>query len=178
MDVGVYVTSLRSLKNLLLVGDVVKSVWFVAFQVRLSALQPSMPLHHVSHHCDPLQEDPYKMVVLGKDVRVLTAMTADFLFADSKLGIVTGDEEGVLRVYEFDPTGTFLHSLPGADTCLLTPFIDPDSKSGQYLLCRTEFHTQSETRVGATVTMARRVKEEDMATPQSRLLFGRTFVFL
>lgn len=51
------------------------------------------------------------MVILGKDVRLLTAMTADFLFADSKLGIVTGDEEGVLRVYEFDPTSTFLALL-------------------------------------------------------------------
>ena len=35
MDVGVYVTSLRTMKNLLLVGDAVKSVMFVAFQVRL-----------------------------------------------------------------------------------------------------------------------------------------------
>jgi len=34
LDVGVYVTSLRSMKNLLLVGDAVKSVMFVAFQVR------------------------------------------------------------------------------------------------------------------------------------------------
>ena len=34
MDVGVYVTSLRTLKNFLLVGDAVKSVMFVAFQVR------------------------------------------------------------------------------------------------------------------------------------------------
>lgn len=33
LDVGVYVTSLRTLKNLLLVGDAVKSVTFVAFQV-------------------------------------------------------------------------------------------------------------------------------------------------
>ena len=33
MDVGVYVTSLRTLKNLLLIGDAVKSVMFVAFQV-------------------------------------------------------------------------------------------------------------------------------------------------
>jgi len=36
LDVGVYVTSLRSLKNLLLIGDVAKSVWLVAFQVRAS----------------------------------------------------------------------------------------------------------------------------------------------
>lgn len=35
LDVGVYVTSLRALKNLLLIGDAVKSVWFVAFQVSL-----------------------------------------------------------------------------------------------------------------------------------------------
>lgn len=33
LDVGVYVTSLRSFKNLLVVGDAVKSVWLVAFQV-------------------------------------------------------------------------------------------------------------------------------------------------
>jgi hypothetical protein len=33
MDVGVYVTSLRTLKNLLLIGDAVKSISFVAFQV-------------------------------------------------------------------------------------------------------------------------------------------------
>ena len=35
LDVGVYVTSLRTVKNLLLVGDAVKSVWLVAFQASL-----------------------------------------------------------------------------------------------------------------------------------------------
>ena len=33
LDVGVFVTSLRAVKNLLVIGDAVKSVWFVAFQV-------------------------------------------------------------------------------------------------------------------------------------------------
>ena len=33
LDVGVYVTSLRAVKDLLVIGDAVKSVWFVAFQV-------------------------------------------------------------------------------------------------------------------------------------------------
>ena len=33
LDVGVYVTSLRAMKNLLLIGDAIKSLWFVAFQV-------------------------------------------------------------------------------------------------------------------------------------------------
>jgi len=36
LDVGVYVTTMRALKNLLIIGDAVKSVWFVAFQVRAS----------------------------------------------------------------------------------------------------------------------------------------------
>ena len=34
LDVGVYVTNLRAVKKLLVIGDAVKSVWFVAFQVR------------------------------------------------------------------------------------------------------------------------------------------------
>lgn len=38
LDVGVYVTTMRSLKNLLIIGDAVKSVWFVAFQVRFLQL--------------------------------------------------------------------------------------------------------------------------------------------
>ena len=41
LDVGVYVTTMRSLKNLLIIGDAVKSVWFVAFQVRFLQLQVS-----------------------------------------------------------------------------------------------------------------------------------------
>ena len=36
LDVGVFVTSLRSIKNFLVIGDAVKSVWFVAFQVSIS----------------------------------------------------------------------------------------------------------------------------------------------
>ena len=36
LDVGVYVTSLQAIKNLLVIGDAVKGVWLVAFQVRSS----------------------------------------------------------------------------------------------------------------------------------------------
>ena len=39
MDVGAYVTSLRALKNLLLIGDVVRGIQFVAFQVSMFLLQ-------------------------------------------------------------------------------------------------------------------------------------------
>ncbi|KII91367.1 hypothetical protein PLICRDRAFT_696440 [Plicaturopsis crispa FD-325 SS-3] len=127
LDVGVYVTTLRTLKNLLIIGDVVKSVWFVAFQ-----------------------EDPYRLVVLAKDIRAVCAASADFFFADGTMNIVTGDEDGVIRMYEYNPA-------------------DPESKNGQHLLLRTEFNGQTEYR--ASVTVARRTKD-DLVLPQSKLLFG------
>ncbi|PPR02156.1 hypothetical protein CVT26_012117 [Gymnopilus dilepis] len=127
MDVGVYVTSLRTLKNFLLVGDAVKSVMFVAFQ-----------------------EDPYKLVLLAKDTKRICVTFSEFFFTDGELSIVTGDEEGILRVYEYNPQ-------------------DPDSNDGRYLLLRTEFHAQSEVR--STITIARRTKE-DPDIPQSKLLMA------
>lgn len=46
---------------------------------------------------------------------------------------------------------------------------DPDSKNGQELICRTEFHGQVEYR--ASVTIARRTAD-DLVLPQSKLLCG------
>ncbi|KAI6016186.1 CPSF A subunit region-domain-containing protein [Pisolithus marmoratus] len=129
LDVGVYVTSLRSLKNLLLVGDAVKSVWLVAFQ-----------------------EDPYKLVILGKDMRRACTINADFFFTNNELAMTTHDEEGVLRLLSYDPT-------------------DPDSKDGQHLMCRAEFHVHKESR--CSLVVARRTKEEP-EIPQSRLINGFT----
>jgi cleavage and polyadenylation specificity factor subunit 1 len=33
LDANVYATSIKTLKNLVLIGDMVKSVWFCVFQV-------------------------------------------------------------------------------------------------------------------------------------------------
>ncbi|KXN92986.1 Protein CFT1 [Leucoagaricus sp. SymC.cos] len=129
MDVGVYVTSLRTLKNLLLIGDAVKSISFVAFQ-----------------------EDPYKLVLLSKDTHRVCVTNAEFLFTESELRIVTGDEEGIVRVYEYNPQ-------------------DPDSQDGRHLLLRTEFHGQREYRT--SVVVAHRTKG-DPPIPNSRLLTGST----
>ncbi|KAJ2917885.1 hypothetical protein MD484_g2498, partial [Candolleomyces efflorescens] len=130
IDVGIYVTSLRTLKNLLLVGDVVKSVMFVAFQ-----------------------EDPYKLVLLAKDVEHHCITSADFFFTDDgELSIVTGDEEGVIRVYQYNPD-------------------DPDSRDGRHLLLRTEFHGQVEYRTSTVIAMR---NKDDPSIPQSKLLMGAT----
>ncbi|KAF8719078.1 mRNA cleavage, partial [Rhizoctonia solani] len=100
MDVGVCVTSLRPLKNLLLVGDMVKSVWFVAFQ-----------------------EEPFKLVPLGKDRQQLSVTHADFFFgSQAQLSFAVLDDLGVLRLYDYNPH-------------------HPDSDSGLRLICSSEFHT-------------------------------------
>jgi len=129
LDVGVYVTSLRTLKNLLLIGDAVKSVMFVAFQ-----------------------EDPYKLVILAKDLNRVCVTSADFFFADEEMSIVTSDEEGVIRMYEYSPN-------------------DPESKDGRFLLLRTEFHAQTEYR---TSTLIARRPKEDQVIPQAKLICGST----
>ncbi|KAJ3476928.1 hypothetical protein NLI96_g10812 [Meripilus lineatus] len=133
LDVGVFVTSLRSIKNFLVIGDAVKSVWFVAFQ-----------------------EDPYKLVVLAKDVFPVCVTSADLFFAmspntgEEHVSVVTCDEEGVIRLYAYDPR-------------------DPESKNGQRLLRRTEFHTHTEYR--SSYLIARRAKASD-EVPQSKLICG------
>jgi cleavage and polyadenylation specificity factor subunit 1 len=127
LDVGVYVSSLRALKNLLVVGDAVKSVWLVAFQ-----------------------EEPFKLVVISKDVRRHAVARADLFFSGATVAVVAGDEDGVLRMYAYDPA-------------------DPESKNGQELVYKTEFHTHSECR--ASLTIARR-SEEGSAVPQGKLLCG------
>ncbi|KZT07933.1 uncharacterized protein LAESUDRAFT_724410 [Laetiporus sulphureus 93-53] len=127
LDVGVYVTSLRAVKNLLVLGDAVKSIWFVAFQ-----------------------EHPYKLVVLGKDPYHACVTNADLFFADNRVSLLVGDEEGVVRIFEYDPH-------------------DPDSRGGQHLLRRSEFHGQVESRT--SILIAHR-PNKDMDIPQAKLLCG------
>ncbi|KAF9031687.1 hypothetical protein BDZ89DRAFT_948625 [Hymenopellis radicata] len=128
LDVGVYVTSLRSVKNLLLIGDAVKSVSFVAFQ-----------------------EDPYKLVVLGKDLNRVCVTNVDFFFQEEEFSIVTSDEEGVVRIYDYNPT-------------------DPESRDGTALLLRTEYTSHAEYRTSAMIA----TRQQDALIPQTKLVYGAT----
>lgn len=47
------------------------------------------------------------MVVLAKDIRRTYATNVDFFFANGELSFVLNDEEGVLRVLTYDPSGMF-----------------------------------------------------------------------
>jgi len=117
------------LKNLLLIGDVIKSVWFVAFQ-----------------------EDPYKLVILAKDNNPISVTSTDFFFADEDLSIVTCDEDGIIRMYEYNPS-------------------DPESRDGRYLLLRAEFHGQVDYRTSALY--ASRPKDNSIL-PHAKLICGST----
>lgn len=119
-----------------------------------------------------MQEDPYKLAVLAKDPHKVCITAADFFFVDQQLSIVTCDEEGAVRMYEYDPHSkresyiTYLR----APLIRVLPPAGPESNNGQNLLCRTEFHGQSEYR--SSVAIARRMKGEDMVAPQAKLICG------
>ena len=116
-----------------------------------------------------MQEDPYKLAVLAKDPRKVCITAADFFFVDQQLSIVTCDEEGAVRMYEYDPHSKFVY-LHLAPACSFASPEGPESNNGQNLLCRTEFHSQSEYR--SSTTIARRMKGEDMVAPQAKLICG------
>ncbi|KAG9024671.1 mRNA cleavage and polyadenylation factor subunit [Tulasnella sp. JGI-2019a] len=81
LDVGLYVTSIRTLKNLILISDAVKSVWFVCFQ-----------------------EDPFKLIVLAKDFEVVATTNTNFFFGTGEdLAFISTDENGVIRLYDYNP---------------------------------------------------------------------------
>ena len=50
-------------------------------------------------------QDPFKLVVLAKDIRSVGVAHADFSFSEDIMSIVTGNDEGVIRIYEYIPDG-------------------------------------------------------------------------
>lgn len=129
LDVGVHVTTMETLKNFVLIGDVRKGVSFVAFQ-----------------------EDPYRLVFLGRETKSSSVANANFLVHDNKLSIVSGDTSGVIRMHEYDPTNVA-------------------SQGGHMLMCRTEYATGSEAL--STMLFTRRTGADE-ATRQSGILYAGT----
>ncbi|KAL2918252.1 mRNA cleavage and polyadenylation factor subunit [Polyrhizophydium stewartii] len=80
MDVNIFVVSLSSVKNLIQICDIRKSVWFVAFQ-----------------------EEPAKLALLGKDVHTLQGSSANILVDNSQLGLLVADGERNLHIMTYSP---------------------------------------------------------------------------
>ncbi|KAJ9114950.1 hypothetical protein QFC20_001325 [Naganishia adeliensis] len=79
LDVPPYITSLRTFKNLLLIGDMVKSVWLAVFQ-----------------------ESPFKLDVIAKDLYDASIVSIDFLSSEGAITFGAVDDRGDLRLLEFD----------------------------------------------------------------------------
>ncbi|WWC91156.1 uncharacterized protein L201_006097 [Kwoniella dendrophila CBS 6074] len=128
LDVQIYVTSIKVFKNFILISDINKSFWFVA-----------------------LQEDPYKLTTISKDLQPVSPVVTDFLVHEGQLTFISNDREGHMRMLDFDPT-------------------DPDSLNGERVLLRTEYHT------GAPVTtskvIARRKTAEEEFAPQTQIIYA------
>ena len=49
--------------------------------------------------------------MLAKDIRRVGVANADFFFSEDMMSIVTGDDDGVLRIYEYNPNGGLIISF-------------------------------------------------------------------
>jgi cleavage and polyadenylation specificity factor subunit 1 len=81
LDIGAHTTSIRTIKNFILLGDALRGITFIAFQ-----------------------ETPYKVLPLGKDPRSRPTNTADFIVYEGKLAFMTTDKAGIVRIFEYNPT--------------------------------------------------------------------------
>lgn len=113
LDVGVHVTSLQSLKNFILLGDALQSVSLVAFQVSQLAFEAlARGIMQMPNVGARLQEDPYKLVLLGRDYRPSRVSSANFLVDNGKVAFVVGDLSGVVRMFEYDPSSEWRALVP------------------------------------------------------------------
>ena len=81
LDTPYHATGIKRLKNFLLLSDVKKSIWFVAFQ-----------------------EEPYRLVPISKDFAEMYASTGNFVVKDEDLIIVSSCREGILRIHDYSPS--------------------------------------------------------------------------
>ncbi|KAI9469973.1 MAG: CPSF A subunit region-domain-containing protein [Benjaminiella poitrasii] len=80
IDVQIYVTSMSSIKNFILLGDAQKSIWFLGFQL-----------------------EPAKLSLLGKDYQSFEVGCVDFIIDDKSLYFVVGDTMENLDIYQYAP---------------------------------------------------------------------------
>ncbi|KAI8067717.1 CPSF A subunit region-domain-containing protein [Gilbertella persicaria] len=80
IDVQIYVTSMSSIKNFILLGDAQKSIWFLGFQL-----------------------EPAKLSLLGKDYQSFEVGCVDFIIDDKSLYLVVGDTNENLDLYQYAP---------------------------------------------------------------------------
>ncbi|KAJ3193589.1 Cleavage and polyadenylation specificity factor subunit 1 [Irineochytrium annulatum] len=80
IDVNLYVNTARSVKNMILLGDVMKSVLFIGFQ-----------------------EEPPQLKLLGKDYHPLQVFASDFIIHESSMSMIVSDNEKNIHMLSYAP---------------------------------------------------------------------------
>lgn len=123
LDTPIYVSDAKSYGNLLLLGDMMKSIWLVGFDA-----------------------EPYRMILLSKDVAPVDVTAADFISHNGDIFFLVGDNDENLHLLQFDPE-------------------DPASSSGQRLIRKATFHINT-----ATTTM--RLVPKKASSPAETFIIG------
>ncbi|KAJ3034389.1 Cleavage and polyadenylation specificity factor subunit 1, partial [Rhizoclosmatium hyalinum] len=80
LDTNIYVNNLTSIKNTLILSDVVKGVWFCGYQ-----------------------EDPPKLKMLGKDYSPMMAYGCEYIVDDQTMAFIVSDHEKNMHVLQYLP---------------------------------------------------------------------------
>ncbi|KAK6454955.1 pre-mRNA 3'-end processing factor CF II [Scheffersomyces xylosifermentans] len=102
LDTSVYVSEAKSFGNLLILGDSLKSIWLVGFDA-----------------------EPFRMIMLGKDLQQLDVNCADFITKDEEIFVLIADNNNILHLVQYDPE-------------------DPTSLNGQRLIIKASFAINSQ----------------------------------
>jgi hypothetical protein len=135
LDTNFYVTQMRSINGMLAIGDYQKSLWLVGYQ-----------------------EDPSRMVVLGRDHDPFMAEASGFILDESILGLAVGNNQGDMRLLTYEPDHV-------------------SSYAGQKLLTRGEFSLPA--MISKFIRLSRlefdKQKSKFTQTKQHGLLYGKIF---
>lgn len=101
LDTAVYVSEAKSFGNMLILGDSLKSLWLVGFDA-----------------------EPFRMIMLGKDLHSLDVNCAEFLVKDEEIYLIIADNSNVVHIVLYNPE-------------------DPSSSNGQRLIHKSAFNLTS-----------------------------------
>lgn len=123
LDTSVYVSEAKSFGNLLILGDSLKSIWLAGFDA-----------------------EPFRMIMLGKDLQSLDVNCADFIIKDEEIFILIADNNSTLHLVKYDPE-------------------DPTSSNGQRLIHKASFN------INSTPTCIRSIPKNEEINPSSTEVF-------
>lgn len=117
-DVTIYVTSISTVKNLIMITDISKSVTFIGFQ-----------------------EKPATLQILGKDYHDMKTYSGEMLINGNKLGLCCADSDNNIHILEYAP----YHILSSSGQRLLKR---AEIHTGQHITKMIRFPTHTPGRFG------------------------------